>query len=456
MAKKKKNVAKDARSIAFQVLCRVEDGAYSDLALDGALEAVPNLDPRERGLATELVYGVLRRRGSLDYILDGYCRQSLAKLEPQALCLLRLGVYQLFYLDKIPQRAAVHSTVELARQMGLERVTGLVNGILRSCLREPERVKWPKHQCDPVGWLTHKQSLPAWLASRWLAEFGLPEASALAEAMTQVPPTTVRVNLLKTDRDSFIQKLAELDVVATPTRFAPEGVIVERGGLRLLNGADLELYQVQDEASMLIAHLLEPKAGEKILDVCAAPGGKTTHLAALTDNQTEIMAMDLYPQRLDLLRGSAVRLGCSSITTQAWDMTQPCTLLAGQTFDRVLVDAPCSGLGVLRRNPESRWRRTEADILRLAKLQGEILTNAAELVSAGGMLLYSLCTTTAEESREVIERFLDHNSDFVQQDLHTHAPEHWRELFDDQGRLMTLTTRHDGMDCFFATALRRN
>jgi 16S rRNA (cytosine967-C5)-methyltransferase len=179
-------------------------------------------------------------------------------------------------------------------------------------------------------------------------------------------------------------------------------------------------------------------------------------LAALTDNQTEIMAMDLYPQRLDLLRGSAVRLGCSSITTQAWDMTQPCTLLAGQTFDRVLVDAPCSGLGVLRRNPESRWRRTEADILRLAKLQGEILTNAAELVSAGGMLLYSLCTTTAEESREVIERFLDHNSDFVQQDLHTHAPEHWRELFDDQGRLMTLTTRHDGMDCFFATALRRN
>lgn len=455
MAKDKKYVAKDARSIAFQVLSRVEDGAYSDLVLDSALDAVPTLDPRERGLATELVYGVLRRRGSLDYILDAYCRQTLSKLEPQALCLLRLGVYQLFYLDKIPQRAAVHSTVELARQMGLERLTGLVNGILRSCLREPERVKWPTQERDPVGWLTHKQSLPAWLATRWLAEFGLEEASALAEAVSQVPPVTVRVNLLKTDRESFIQKLAELDVVATPTRFAPEGVVVERGGLRQLSGADLELYQMQDEASMLIAHLLAPKVGEKILDVCAAPGGKTTHMAALTDNQAEIVAMDLYLKRLNLVRDSAVRLGCSSITTQAWDMTQSCTLLAGKTFDRVLVDAPCSGLGVLRRNPESRWRRTEADVLRLAKLQGEILTHAAELVSSGGMLLYSLCTTTAEESCEVVARFLEQNSNFIQEDLCTHAPEHWLELFDDQGRLVTLTTRHDGMDCFFATALRR-
>lgn len=456
MAKKRNIVAKDARSIAFQVLCRVEEGAYSDLALDGALEAVPALDPRERGLATELVYGVLRRRGSLDYILDAYCRQSLAKLEPQALCLLRLGVYQLFYLDKIPQRAAVHSTVELARQMGLERVTGLVNGILRSCLRDPERVKWPTQDRDPVGWLTHKQSLPAWLATRWLSEFGVEGASALAEAMAQVPPTTVRVNLLKIDRESFIQKLAQLDVVATPTRFAPEGVVVEGGGLRLLKGPELGLYQVQDEASMLIAHLLNPKVGEKLLDVCAAPGGKTTHLAALTENQAEIVAMDLHPQRLDLLQGSAVRLGCTSITTQAWDMTQPCTVLAGKTFDRVLVDAPCSGLGVLRRNPESRWRRTEQDVLRLAALQLEILTHASELVAAGGLLLYSLCTTTAEESRGVVEKFLATHSDFTQEDLRPQVAEHWHELFDDQGRLTTMTTLHDGMDCFFATALRRN
>lgn len=456
MAKKNKIVAKDARSIAFQVLCRVEEGSYSDLTLDGALDAVPTLDPRERGLATELVYGVLRRRGSLDYILNSYCRQSLEKLEPQALCLLRLGVYQLFCLDKIPQRAAVHSTVELARQMGLERVTGLVNGILRSCLREPERVKWPKLENDAVGWLTHKQSLPAWLAKRWIAEFGNNEAAELAEAMSQAPPTTVRVNLLKTDRDSFIKKLAQLDVVATPTRFAPEGVVVERGGLRQLVSVDAQLYQVQDEASMLIAHLLNPQAGERVLDVCAAPGGKTTHMAALTENQADIVAMDLHSQRLDLLTDSIKRLGCTTITTQVWDMTQPCTVLAGKTFDRVLVDAPCSGLGVLRRNPESRWRRTEKDVLRLAALQGEILANAAELVAPGGRLVYSLCTTACEESHDVVANFLATHSEFSQEDFRSQVSEHWQELFDAQGCLTTMTTRHDGMDCFFATALRRN
>lgn len=455
MAKANKIVANDARSIAFQVLCRVEDGAYSDLALDGALEALPDLDRRERGLATELVYGVLRRRGNLDYILSVYCRQELTKLEPQALCLLRLGAYQLFYLDKIPQRAAVHSTVELARYMGLERVTGLVNGILRSCLREPQRVKWPTADNDPVGWLTHHGSLPGWLAQRWLNEFGVEEAGSLAEAMLQVPPVTLRVNTLKIGRDAFIEKLAEADIVARPTRFAPEGLVIESGQLRSLPAEDSALYQIQDEASMLIAHLLAPEIGDKVLDVCAAPGGKTTHLAALSTNQAEIVAMDLHSKRLTLVQQGAQRLGCPSITTHPWDMTQPCSLFAKGYFDRVLVDAPCSGLGVLRRNPESRWRRGEDDVRRLARLQVKILTHAANLVASGGLLLYSLCTTAPEESSQVVELFLAQHSDFVQEDLRAVAPDHWSELFDEQGRLATLTTQHDRMDCFFATALRR-
>ncbi|MEA3464496.1 MAG: 16S rRNA (cytosine(967)-C(5))-methyltransferase RsmB [Thermodesulfobacteriota bacterium] len=455
MAKAKKIVANDARSIAFQVLCRVEDGAYSDLALDGALDAMPDLDRRERGLATQLVYGVLRRRGNLDHILAAYCRQSLAKLEPQALCLLRLGVYQLFYLDKVPRRAAVHSTVELARQMGLERVTGLVNGILRSCIREPQRVKWPDADVDPIGWLTHYGSLPCWLAKRWLNEFGGEEAGLLAKAMLQVPPVTLRVNTLKIDRDAFIEKLAKADIVARATRFAPEGVVIESGQLRLLSVDDTTLYQIQDEASMLIAHLLAPKAGDRVLDACSAPGGKTTHLAALSNNRAEIAALDLHQKRLTLVQQSAERLGCTSITTHPWDMTQPCSLFPKEHFDRVLVDAPCSGLGVLRRNPESRWRRGEKDVCRLAKLQRKILVQAAELVAPGGLLLYSLCTTTAEESKQVVESFLAQHTDFKQEDLRSSSPDHWAELFDEQGRLSTLTTYHDGMDCFFAVALRR-
>ena len=455
MAKVRKIVAKDARSIAYQVLCRVEEGAYSDLALDKALVAVPDLDSRERGLATELVYGVLRRRGNLDYILSAYCRQPVAQLEAQALCLLRLGLYQLFYLDKVPQHAAVHSTVELARQMGLERVTGLVNGILRSCVREPQKVRWPQAQKNPVAWLTHQFSLPQWLAARWIREFGVEEAGKLATSLLQVPPTTLRVNTLKITCDEFIAQLAALDIVASPTRFAPEGVVIEHGQLRSLPDSAAELYQIQDEASMLIAHLVQPQAGERVLDVCSAPGGKTTHLAALANNQAEITALDLHEKRLAMVGKSAQRLGCTSISTQQWDMTQPCNLFDLGSFDRVLVDAPCSGLGVLRRNPEIRWRRTEEDVLRLAQLQGEILTNAAKLVAPGGLLVYSLCTTTVEESGAVVGKFLSTHGDFSAEDFRLQEMDSWQELFDDQGRLCTLTSRHDKMDCFFAAALRR-
>jgi len=455
VAKKREIVAKDSRSIAFQVLMRVEEGAYSDLALDGALSVVPQLDRRERGLATELVYGVLRRRGSLDYILGAYCRQPVPKLEPQVLTLLRLGVYQLLYLDRVPQRAAVHSTVDLARRQGFERATGLINGVLRSCIREPQRVKWPQPQSDPLDWLVYCQSLPRWLAQRWLSKFGGEEAGQLAAATLQVPPTTLRVNTLKTDRAGFIAKLADAGFEMRATKYAPDGVVLERGNLYELNKLFAGWYQVQDEASMLIASLLDPQPGEKVLDVCSAPGGKTTHLAALAEDKAEITAMDLHSKRLALVDQGAERLGCHSINSQVCDMTQSCSLFAERSFDRVLVDAPCSGLGVLRRNPESRWRRSEEDVSRLAQLQREILANSAELVADGGLLVYSLCTTTAEESTEVVADFLQTHTDFILEDLRLNVPEHWQELFDAHGCLTTLTSRHDNMDCFFAAALRR-
>jgi len=453
VAKKKQVQLSDARAIAYDVLVRVDQGAYSDLALDGVLSAVPELDVRERSLATELVYGLLRRRGNVDFILAAYSRQPIAKLETQALWLLRLGAYQLIYLDKIPQHAAVHSTVELARQLGLERITGLLNGTLRTMMREPQRVKWPT-QDVPLDWLTYKMSLPRWLAQRWLHEFGVEQAGLLAETLLQVPPTTLRVNTLKCSRDEFIAQLEAAGLEARPTHYAPEGVIVERGQLRAAPDLDPELYQMQDEASMLIAHLLQTQPGDKVLDVCAAPGGKTTHVAALTQNKAEIWALDLHEKRLGLLQGSAERLG-AVIKTKQWDMTQPCTLFPAGSFNRVLVDAPCSGLGVLRRNPEARWRRTEDDVVRLAKLQKKLLANAAQLVAPGGLLVYSLCTTAAEESVAVIADFLKHYPDFSHEDLRLRVPQRWQELFNAQGQLVTFTHRHDNMDCFFAAALRR-
>jgi len=453
VAKKKQVCLNDARTIAYEVLLRVDQGAYSDLALDGILATLPDLDVRERSLATELVYGVLRRRANLDFILSAYSRQPIAKLEIQALWLLRLGTYQLIYLDKIPQHAAVNSTVELARKLGLERITGLINGTLRTMMREPQRVQWPT-QDRPLDWLMHKLSLPRWLAQRWLNEFGAEQAGALAQTLLQVPPTTLRVNTLKCSRDEFMAQLEAAGLEARATHYAPEGVVIERGHLRAVPDLDPELYQMQDEASMLIAHLLQAQPGDKVVDVCAAPGGKTTHVAALTKNQATITALDLHEKRLALLQRSAERLG-AVIETAPWDMTQPCTLFPRGSFNRVLVDAPCSGLGVLRRNPEARWRRSEADVVRLAKLQKQILANAAQLVAPGGLLVYSLCTTTAEESVDVVAEFLQQHAEFSQEDLRSMAPQHWQELFNAAGQLVTFTNRHASMDCFFAAALRR-
>ncbi len=440
------------RQMAFSVLCRVDEGAYADLALDAALHGT-RLDPRDRGLLTELVYGVLRQRGRLDFALERFCRKPLAKVEPRVLNLLRLGAYQLLCLDRIPAPAAVHETVALARLEKLERATGFINGILRNLVRRQQEIVWPR-PTEPVTYLEKLVGLPAWLARSWVQQFGATEAVALGEAMLQPAPFTLRVNTLKISRDEFLRALQQQGIAARPTPYAPDGVvIVTRSGS--LPGDAEGWYQVQDEASMLIVHLLAPQAGERILDVCAAPGGKTTHICALADNQVEVSALDLHPQRLRLVASGARRLGCNGISVRAWDMTQPPEFLQPRSFDRVLVDAPCSGLGVLRRNPEIRWRRTVADLLAMADRQRRILGQAAALVKPGGRLLYSVCTLSEEETKGVIEPFLAEHGEYLLEDLRRTTPAAWHELFDERGCLGTRPHRHAGMDAFFAAALRR-
>jgi len=230
---------------------------------------------------------------------------------------------------------------------------------------------------------------------------------------------------------------------------------LEKRGAAALPGDAEGLYQVQDQASQLIAPLLGAQAGESLLDACAAPGGKTTHLAALTDNQASILAVDLHPQRVALIREGAARLGCAGIEARAWDMSRTPDFVAPNSLDRILVDAPCSGLGVLRRNPEIRWRRQPRDLTALAALQGAILAAAAPLLRPGGVLLYSVCTFTREETEEVIAAFLDRHRDFAREDLRAVAPPHWQELFDDQGALRTLPHEHDGMDAFWAVRMKK-
>ncbi len=445
----------DPRRAAYHILHQVEGGAYADLALDALLRGGDLTDSRDQRLCTELVYGVLRQRGRLDYALARFCSRPLAKLEPAVLHLLRLGAYQILCLDRIPAHAAVHATVELTRQLGLQRATGLVNGILRNLVRQLESLAWPELEQDPLAHLVHAQSLPRWLAERWLRRYGSDEAAALGRGMLDQAPTTLRVNTLKTTRETYLDALAEAGHEALPTHFAPDGVIIRQRADQPLPGDAEGLYQIQDEASQLIAHLLQPQPRETILDACAAPGGKTTHIAALAENGAQIQAIDLHPHRLKLLQSGARRLGCTGITARPWDLSRRPDFLSAESCDRVLVDAPCSGLGVLRRNPELRWRRRPDDLHRLARLQQALLANLATLVRPDGVLLYSVCTITPEETEQVVDAFLAAHPQFIREDLRDTAPAAWNVLFDETGALRTLPHRHAGMDGFYAVRMRR-
>ncbi len=441
------------RRAAYEVLLRVDEGAFADLVLDSTLKR-SQLDSRDRGLVTELVYGVLRLRMRIDFALIQFCDRPLARIQADVVRVLRLGAYQLLELDRVPAHAAVNSSVELVRELGQEQAAGFVNGILRSLERGKADIDWPQPE-NIRRYLQHVCSMPVWLSKEVMRLLPNAEARALGEALATAAPFTLRVNTLKTDREQLLGELVAAGHQARACRFVPEGIIIEKRGEGRLPGDAEGWYQVQDEASMLIAHLLDARPGQKILDGCAAPGGKTTHLAALTENQAEIVALDKHPQRVELIEQGAVRLGCTNIYAHQWDLTERPDADEDQGYDRVLLDAPCSGLGVLRRNPEGRWNKSMVNIRDLAELQQELLFNVAPLVKPGGKLLYSVCSFALLETDQAVKDFLAAHSQFVLEDLREHAAPEWEDLFTDSGTLRSYPHRHDGMDAFFAARFRR-
>jgi 16S rRNA (cytosine967-C5)-methyltransferase len=394
-----------ARYQALGILVRVEqDRAFADIALEHALDET-TLDPRDAALCTEIVYGTLRWRRHLDWRLGPHLRRPLAKLDPWVRNLLRLAAYQIFFLDRVPRWAAVDEAVSIARLKA--RTSGpaeFVNAVLRALTRAPSSPPLP---ASPVEALATRLSFPDWIASRWMARLGSAEAEALMTAMNERPPVTIRVNLLRASREDLARRVRDEELADTrPTALAPEGLVVLRGAVARWAAFAEGWCTIQDEASMLIAWLVDPQPGELLADVCAAPGTKTTHLAELMGNRGRIVAMDPHAGRLKLLAGAAARLGATIIEAHGG----PVAALApgwASACDRVLVDAPCSNLGVLRRNPDVKWRRTEDDLARLPERQRAILTAAASLVRPGGRLVYATCSLEPEENEAVVGAFLD-------------------------------------------------
>lgn len=445
-----------AREVALRVLYEVDvKGAYANIALDRALERY-KLGKLDRSFVTELVYGVLRRQNTLDWYLNHFTRHPVDSQDPWLKNILRLGAYQILYMKRVPEAAACHQAVELAKKYGRPGSAGFINGVLRNLIRKAGRVLLPSLEEDLVAHISLSYSHPEWLVRRWLKTYGLEETIALCEANNRPAPHTVRTNTLKIDRTSLMERLCREGLVVEPTSLAPEGIVVVANAPSLKDFPPFEegLFLVQDEGSILVGHALSPRPGARVLDAAAAPGGKTTHLAQLMGDEGEIIALDIHPHKLRLIEENCRRLGISSVRTVLGDAR----LISQQGVnwaDYVLLDAPCSGLGVLRRRPDARWRKKEEHIYEMAALQREMLDGVAPCIRPGGVLVYSTCTIAEEENLAQVKSFLSRNPDFFLEDLTPYLPEGLRkEKSLSCGYLQLLPHKH-GTDGFFLARLRK-
>ena len=465
--------APSARAIALSLLVesvKSEEGV--DVLLDRAL-ARCSFDSRERALTVELTYGVLRRLATIDWRLEPVLEKPLPRLPVAVQMVLRLGAYQLLFLDRIPQSAAVNESVNLAKgfagTLGRDW-SGFVNAVLRALLRHPPQ-PWPSMDHDAAQALAVRYSVPDWLSRRWVERLGVASAEAACEGVSVAPPLTLRVNQLITTREALLETFAQAGIAAKPTSVSPFGILIENGGLvPSLPGFQEGAFYVEDEAAQLIPLLLDPQPGDIVLDACAAPGGKSTHVADLMQNKGTIYAVDRKGARLDLLRSNCHRLGVKIVVPIVGDIRQPHEWVpmietAGPpserkagvgepSVDRILVDAPCSGLGVLRRHPEAKWRKDEQALPRHQALQSQILEAVVPCLRPGGVLVYSTCSTEPEENEDVIERFCRAHAEFQRESVVPWLPPAARGFVTEQGALATMGNRFS-MDGFYAARLRK-
>lgn len=420
--------AGSARRQALKVLKAIDaDGAYANLALDQVLERDPAaraLGPADRALMTELVYGVTRWRRRLDHTIDAYSTTPSGKLPVFARNALRLGVYQIVYLDKVPDRAAVFESVALAREFGHAGTAALVNAVLRRVARLGPAPLPPEAAEGPADRLAVEFSHPTWLVRRWLDRLGLEETRRLLTVDNEAAPLTLRANRRRVSAAELAVRLEAEGVATSPGRLFPEALICRSElPLRRLASYQAGLFSVQDESAMSAARWVDPQPGWLVVDACAGVGGKSTHLAELMDDTGRVVAVDLFQHKLALLRSAATRLGLGSIETRRLDARElPASDLAGRA-DAVLVDAPCSGLGVLRRRPDLRWRVGPEDLDQLTELQREILAAAARCVRPGGVLVYATCSIEPAENEAVVGGFLASDHEFVQDKTVLFRPE---------------------------------
>lgn len=439
-----------ARAAACKLLAQIlDEGAYANIALNKFLRSNVMSDV-ERRLLTELVRGTVKAVGTIDWYLQQCVSRPLSKVEKGILHILRMSVYQLLYMERIPASAACNEAVKLARKSSGEGSAKFVNGVLRGLLRKQEAggLELPDEAADDAGYLALKYCHPRWLVKRWLGPWGREGTERLLAFDNTVAPMCLRANTLVMSREELLLKLTEAGAEAKPSAWCADGVVCEKmPALKNVFGKLEDAFYVQDESSMLVAGVLAPVAGERVLDLCSAPGGKTTHLAQLMQDKGEIIACDVHEHKLQLIAANAGRLGIKCIKPLLNDATVYREDWAG-AFDKVMVDAPCSGLGVLRRRAEARWRKQRKDLKLFPPLQLAIISNAARYVKQGGRLVYSTCTIEQAENHYLVEEFLQANPGWKRASFPHPLT---GELVDE----LQLLPQDDNVDGFYICALER-
>ncbi len=401
-------MAKNPREAAICALCKIDkDGEYSNKAV---LEELSGMEPRDRALANELIMGVMRNRIYIDFVIQSYSKIKLKKLSPWVLQILRCGVYQMTDMNKIPPSAACNEAVKLASKYAHKAARGYVNGVLRTVSRSLDSL--PEPQGSFAERISVKYSCPLWLTEKLIKQFGRGTCEKILKDSLLPHPAMIRANILKTNADELTQMLRGEGICAKPDAEVKQC-------LRISGAIDIKAsrlygdgyYTLQNINSMRAALALEPKSGETVLDLCAAPGGKTTHIAELMKNEGRIIAFDIHKHKLELIQRSAERLGIDCIEVKEHNSEEPIDELKGAA-DRVLADVPCSGIGVIHKKPDIKYNRSAMDIEALCKIQRNILNSAAGYVKTGGVLVYSTCTILEEENERQIERFLAEHTDF--------------------------------------------
>ena len=407
----------NARKVALECLLTLSHSSASIASVIDSTFQRYTVDGRERRLINGLVYGVTRWQKQLDWVLDQFINPRF-QLDARHRNILRLGAFQLLHLDGIPAHAAIFETVQLVtshlRRNGGRKTAGFINAVLRSVQRESAALAYPRLDANPIEHIALSLSYPTWLVKQWLQTRGVSWTLAFCRASNQIAPLALRVNTLLTTREEVCQSLAASGITATASKIAPDGVVLENRAITAFDDADegtlkdilnREDIYVQDESAMLVAHLLSPENAEYIVDLCAAPGGKTTHLAHLMGNAGSIVAVDVSAERVTLLEKNCRRVGACNVKTRVLDATKA-DLSFMKTADAVLIDAPCSGFGTLRRHPDIRWNKTTEQVRALSEIQYNLLKSAAQYIKPGGILVYSTCSIEPMENEEVLQRFL--------------------------------------------------